>query len=386
MASTITVDKIKGGTSGVAFTLPTADGSAGQLLKTNGSAVLGWATDVDTGITSVAADTTPQLGGDLDVNGQDIVSTANADIDITPNGTGSVVLDGLKYPQADGTANYVLKTNGSAQLSWVAQTDTTYTVGDGGLTTNDFTNADHTKLNAIEASADVTDTLNVTSAGALMDSELAGIAAVKATTGTFLTADQTKLDGIATSANNYSHPSSAGDKHIPSGGSTGDFLKYSASGTAVWSVDNNTVYTHPNHSGEVTSTADGATVIAGNVVDEANLKVSNAPTNGQFLSAQSANSGGMTWATVDTDATMGGDISGTASNAQLVANCVTATEIAADAVGSSEIAANAVDTSELATGSVTSAKCSTGINGFGTRTVSTSSASGGSDGDVWYKY
>ena len=94
----------------------------------------------------------------------------------------------------------------------------------------------------------------------------------------------------------------------------------------------------------------------------------------------------MTWATVDTDATMGGDISGTASNAQLVANCVTATEIAADAVGSSEIAANAVDTSELATGSVTSAKCSTGINGFGTRTVSTSSASGGSDGDVWYKY
>ena len=33
-----------------------------------------------------------------------------------------------------------------------------------------------------------------------MDSELAGIAAVKATTGTFLTADQTKLDGIEASA------------------------------------------------------------------------------------------------------------------------------------------------------------------------------------------
>ena len=39
-------------------------------------------------------------------------------------------------------------------------------------------------------------TANVTTAGALMDSELANIAAVKATTGTFLTADQTKLDGI----------------------------------------------------------------------------------------------------------------------------------------------------------------------------------------------
>jgi hypothetical protein len=67
----------------------------------------------------------------------------------------------------------------------------------------------------------------------------------------------------------------------------------------TWAADNNTVYVHPNHSGEVTSTADGATVIAGNVVDEANLKVSNAPTNGQFLSAQSAATGGMTWAEVD---------------------------------------------------------------------------------------
>ena len=62
-------------------------------------------------------------------------------------------------------------------------------------------------------------------------------------------------------------------------------------------ADTNTVYTHPNHSGEVTSSADGATVIAGNVVDEANLKVSNSPTNGYLLSAQSGNTGGMTWVT-----------------------------------------------------------------------------------------
>ena len=44
MASTIEVDKIKH-SSGVAFTLPTADGTAGQLLKTDGSLTLGWATD-----------------------------------------------------------------------------------------------------------------------------------------------------------------------------------------------------------------------------------------------------------------------------------------------------------------------------------------------------
>jgi hypothetical protein len=69
--------------------------------------------------------------------------------------------------------------------------------------------AHHDKLDGIEASADVTDATNVTAAGALMDSELAGIAAVKATTGTFLTADQTKLDGIAASANNYTLPSAS---------------------------------------------------------------------------------------------------------------------------------------------------------------------------------
>jgi cytoskeletal protein CcmA (bactofilin family) len=45
---------------------------------------------------------------------------------------------------------------------------------------NVFTDADHTKLNAIEALADVTDATNVTAAGALMDSELTAIASVKA--------------------------------------------------------------------------------------------------------------------------------------------------------------------------------------------------------------
>lgn len=127
--------------------------------------------------TDLVNDLTPQLGGSLDVNGENIVSTsngninlipngtgdvtlqadtvkvgdANADatitsngtanlvlntysgtnsgsitihdgvnnnIDITPNGTGSVVLDGLKYPQADGTANQVLKTDGSGNLAF----------------------------------------------------------------------------------------------------------------------------------------------------------------------------------------------------------------------------------------------------------------------------
>ena len=51
--------------------------------------------------------------------------------------------------------------------------------------------------------------------------------------------------------------------------------------------------TNATHSGEVTGS--GALTITDNIVDEANLKVSNAPTNGYFLAAQSGNTGGLTW-------------------------------------------------------------------------------------------
>lgn len=66
----------------------------------------------------VVDDTTPQLGGSLDVNGNAIVSASNGNIAITPNGSGNIVLDGLTFPNADGSANQVLKTNGSGTLSF----------------------------------------------------------------------------------------------------------------------------------------------------------------------------------------------------------------------------------------------------------------------------
>jgi hypothetical protein len=92
-------------------------------------------------------------------------------------------LDGI---EAGATAD---QTNDEIRAAVEAATDS-----------NIFTDADHTKLDGIEASADVTDATNVAAAGALMESELADIAAVKATTGTFLTADQTKLDDIEAGA------------------------------------------------------------------------------------------------------------------------------------------------------------------------------------------
>lgn len=50
----------------------------------------------------------------------------------------------------------------------------------------------------------------------------------------FTAEEKTKLSGIAANANNYVHPNTAGNKHIPSGGKSRDYLKWSADGTAEW--------------------------------------------------------------------------------------------------------------------------------------------------------
>ena len=72
------------------------------------------------GISNVSEDSTPQLGGNLDVNGNSIVSASNGNIAITPNGSGKVIIDGLSHPQADGNAGQVLKTDGSGNLAFAS--------------------------------------------------------------------------------------------------------------------------------------------------------------------------------------------------------------------------------------------------------------------------
>ena len=91
---------------------------------------------VATGINAVVDDTSPQLGGNLDVNGNDIVSTSNADIDIIPNGTGDVVLAADTVKVGDSGAAAVLTSNGAGTL-----TVTTGGAADLILNTNSGTNA-----------------------------------------------------------------------------------------------------------------------------------------------------------------------------------------------------------------------------------------------------
>ena len=108
--------------SNVTWTLPAADGSANQHLKTDGSGALGWATDSSTDSTKM-----PLAGGTF----TGIVNYANGKASryFENDGNGSNYV-GLKaaaalsadttytLPTADGNADEFLKTNGSGALSW----------------------------------------------------------------------------------------------------------------------------------------------------------------------------------------------------------------------------------------------------------------------------
>ena len=123
---------------------PQTAGTSGYFLTTDGTNQTSWTQVVQaTGfeIESVLDDTTPQLGGNLDVNGNTITSVSGGNITITPDTTGSVVLDGQSWPQADGSAGEYLKTNGAGQLSWSAIPSGSFSIaGDTG--TDTFTTGD----------------------------------------------------------------------------------------------------------------------------------------------------------------------------------------------------------------------------------------------------
>ena len=145
-------------TSGTGVTWSATDKGT-KMIYSDGTNV------VDTAFTDLSSDKSPQLAADLDANGNNILidnsnsindendkeqikfaTTASAineltvknaaagnapevsstgddtniDLKITPKGSGNVVLDGLKYPNADGSADQFLKTDGSGNLSFAA--------------------------------------------------------------------------------------------------------------------------------------------------------------------------------------------------------------------------------------------------------------------------
>ena len=171
--------------------------------------------------------TTAEFGADVDLKANSVTTTTtNGNVKLAPNGTGFLEVKGntnagtiqlncesnshgvkikspphsagatytLTLPNDDGSANEVLKTDGSGNLSWVAQTTLSNaevrTAVEAASDSNVFTDADHTKLNGIEASATADQT----------DAEIRAAVEAATDSNVFTDADHTKLNGIETSA------------------------------------------------------------------------------------------------------------------------------------------------------------------------------------------
>ena len=176
------------------LTLPTGDGAANQVLRTDGAGNLSWVNQTAAGFWSRTGGNTltPSNNGDnVNVGGTLTVTTAGGDFvltgsDDTPtnrtitfqaptNNAGFTANYTLTLPATDGAADEVLRTDGAGNLSWVAQT------GGGATVTviddlSDIASPDNGDLayctddgrmyvRYVESITDAAATLNVTTAG-----------------------------------------------------------------------------------------------------------------------------------------------------------------------------------------------------------------------------
>ena len=116
-------------------------------------------TAAQTAITSLGTLTALQTDN-ININGNTIISTDTAgNINVTPDTTGDLILDGVKWPQADGTANQFLQTDGAGQSSWFTGTPAVGVVTETGTQT--LTNK---TITALKVGVSAGNTANVNSA------------------------------------------------------------------------------------------------------------------------------------------------------------------------------------------------------------------------------
>ena len=129
---------------------------------------------------------------------------------------------GNKHIPSGGSSGKILKWSADGTATWADETDTTYTGSDGiTLTGTNFTNSG---VRSVSTGA-TNGTISVNTNGTAAEVAVYGLAS-----GAFAAA--------------YEHPTTSGNKHIPSGGSAGKILKWSADGTATWEDETDTTYSN----------------------------------------------------------------------------------------------------------------------------------------------
>lgn len=176
---------------------------------------------------ALSSDTT-HLSGDVPITRKINNKTLNADITLTASDIGA---------DSSGSADAALE-------SAKNYTDTKIT---------NLVNGAPTTLDTLKEIADAMEENDsvVTALESSISNKVDKITGKSLSTNDYTTEEKNKLAGIAENANNYTHPTTAGNKHIPSGGKSGQILRWSANGTAVWGSENDTTYS------EATQTVSG---------------------------------------------------------------------------------------------------------------------------------
>ena len=142
-----------------------------------------------------------------------------------------VNLDDNKTYRWSGTAFVVI-----SETIALGETSTTAYRGDRGKTAYDHASAHGSAFASGLYKITTNAAGHVTAATAVVKTDITGL-------------------GIPAQDTVYTHPTTSGNKHIPSGGSAGQFLKWSADGTAVWAADNNTWIALKGATADVAGTA-----------------------------------------------------------------------------------------------------------------------------------
>ena len=134
------------------------------------------------GLTDIVNDTTPQLGGNLDVNGRSIVSVSNGNIVLAPNGTGMVVVNGITTIKGTSLNTLILgdSTVSTSAKIGIAAGVTSFSISDG---VNNISFNEATGTGGIRLDTDPGRNI-VLSAGTSDTVELDGAVKIKATSGT----------------------------------------------------------------------------------------------------------------------------------------------------------------------------------------------------------
>ena len=95
----------------------------------------------------------------IKIDGNEVsVTNSGGDLTLTPNGSGDLILDGVKWPQADGSNTNYLTTNGSGQTAWTTNTVTTSEANASASASTATTQADIATAKAVLTAADVVST------------------------------------------------------------------------------------------------------------------------------------------------------------------------------------------------------------------------------------